>query len=90
MLDHGDSDAPTDEAHRIRLMLIMRATNNMSGVISSEKGDIVVKLSEKELADFATKVDDWLGKLFKENLCYEKTKKLGRCKYCFLPNCENI
>lgn len=90
MLDHGDPNAPTDETHRLRLMLIMKATNKLSGVISSEKGDVEIKPTEKELANFAAMVDDWLAKLFNENLSYEKTKKLNRCKYCFLPNCEKI
>jgi hypothetical protein len=90
MLDHGDPNAPTDETHRLRLMFIMRATNNLSGFISSEKGDIEIKLTEKELADFTTTVNNWLAKFFNQNLSYEKTEKLDRCKYCFLPNCENI
>lgn len=91
MLNHGDPEAPTDDVHKLRLMLIMKATKMKRGRIGDAQKEVEIKVSEKELDDFMRQVRRWEYDLFQDRLtCFEKTQDLNHCKYCFLDNCEQF
>lgn len=91
MLNHGDPKAPTDGVHRLRLMLILKATNRKSGYIIDAEKEVEVTMSEKKVSDLMKQVREWVYDLFSGRLTrFEKTKNLNHCKYCFLENCEGI
>lgn len=91
MLNHGDPKAPTDDVHKFRLMLILKATDRYSGgIVGGEKEDETT-MSKEELDDFMKRVRTWEHDLFRDRITsFEKTKNLERCKYCFLEDCEQI
>lgn len=91
MLNHGDPKAPTDDVHKIRLMLIMEATDTNRGDILGGEREDEVAISKNELANFMKRVEKWDYDLFRGRITsFEKTKNLHRCKYCFLDDCEQI
>lgn len=92
MLNHGDPKAPTDDVHRLRLMLIFKATNRKVGrMIIGSEDDVEVKANQNEIDAFAEQVKQWQYDLFAGRITnFEKTSKLDRCAYCFLDDCEQF
>ena len=92
MLNHGDSKAPTDEVHRLRLMLIFKATNRKAGhLIVGSEDDVEVKVNQNEIDAFMEQVKQWEDDLFiGRTPNFEKTSELNRCAYCFLDDCEQF
>jgi hypothetical protein len=91
MLDHNDPNAPTDGVHKFRMKFFLAATKKGKGYVVSEKGQEEIKLSKKERLELITLVKSFCQKLKKgEIFTFNKTDNLLRCKYCFLPDCEQI
>jgi hypothetical protein len=91
ILNHGDAGAPTHDVHRLRLMLILKATKRKVGrmIIGSEE-DTEVKVSEGEMNGLVKQTERWLHDLFAGRIAFEKTGRLDRCTYCFLNECESL
>jgi hypothetical protein len=92
MLDRGDPKAPTDEVHRIRLMLIFKATKRKVGrMIIGSEDDVEVKVSDTEIDAIVERVRRWQYDLSAGKLVnFEKTSRIDRCVYCFLDDCERF
>ena len=91
MIDHGDPHAPTDMLHKLRLTIIMKATNSRKGKIANFKEEADFQPSQKEVDDFWKSAEGLKQRLFRnENVVFEKTHDLARCRYCFLPDCEEL
>ncbi len=91
MLNHGDPEAPTDEVHRLRLLLGMNATKREKGFIVDTEKRVEVSVSKTELQAILEKVKKWHHDFFGGRIIdFEKTDNLTRCKYCFLEDCEQV
>ena len=91
MLNHGDAEAPTDEVHKLRLMMGMKLTKSKHAKISVDGEEKEITISEQEIEEFWKLAKDLERKILAgEELSFDKTEKLIRCNYCFLLNCEEI
>lgn len=93
MLNRGDKDAPTDEVHKMRLMLEMKKRGVTRGILKIDDEEREIVISEDELNKFCKKESELKRKLLAgkgEEITFKKTNNKIRCKYCFVPNCEEI
>ncbi len=91
VIDHADSEAPTDNVHRFRLILAFKAMKKRTGYISGSEGKMKVRVTENELKNFTKQMENWMYDLFRGRVTrFEKTKDLNHCRYCFLEHCEEF
>jgi len=91
MLNHGDAEAPTDEVHRLRLMLGMKITHSEQALLGINGREKKIAATEKEIEEFWTVATSWADKVLSgKAIAFSKTEELMHCRYCFLPNCEVI
>lgn len=88
MINRGDPDAPTDEVHKFRLMLLQEAFEGKKTFLSYGNKRVEVDLSER--SEFLEKVEKWQRLLQEGKVVFEKTNDKRRCAYCILQDCENI
>ena len=93
MLNRGDKNAPTDDVHKMKLMIKMkkRGVNRAILMVDGEEKEVLI--SDNELNNFDKKQNCLKMKLItgkEKEISFQKTKKLIRCGHCFLPNCEEI
>jgi hypothetical protein len=86
-IDRGDPEAPTNEVHKMRLLLNLKLRGKQSGALIGGKEDIEVRLSSKEAKEFCDIAMNWVRSIFEGKVIpFNKTDILERCAYCFLPN----
>jgi hypothetical protein len=88
MINRGDPNAPTDEVHKFRLILIQQTLRGKKAYLHYGNKRVEVDLSERE--KFLEKVGRWQQNLKTGKLTFKKTDNKKRCEYCFLPSCDNI
>ena len=90
-ISRGDPEAPTDEVHRLRLLLNLKLRGTKNGTVLGGKNDVEVKLSNKEAEEFCEIARNWVRNILEgKAVPFEKTNILERCKYCFVSNCEQM
>jgi hypothetical protein len=91
MLTHGVDLAPTDEVHKLKLMLGMKELNSTNAKLGIGDEDKVITVSQKEIDAFYVEANNWTRKILEnKNVPFKMTSDLGKCKYCFLSNCDTI
>jgi len=90
MLNHGDPDAPTDEIHRLRLLMIQEMLKEKRAYIQADDRRISVDIPQEERKRFSEALKKWRQDLREGKLSFDKTTDKKRCEYCFLTNCDDI
>lgn len=90
IINRGDPSAPTDEVHKLRLLLIQEMLKGKQGYIQSGNKRIRIDISKKERKSFIETLKKWRQDLKEGKISFEKTTDKKRCEYCFLTNCDNI
>lgn len=88
MLNHGDQGAPTDEVHRLRLMLLQDMTKSKEAFISVDGKQCEVRMSPEEKQLFVEKAGRWTRELHAGSISFDKTANPNHCAHCFLTDCD--
>lgn len=89
LLTHGVDSAPTDDVHRLRLMIGMKKskTNRAKLVTGDTEKQVIV--DQAEIEAFHEKGLAWKEAILNgTHLTFKMTPDLNKCKYCFLKNCD--
>jgi len=90
-ISRGDPEAPTNEVHRLRLLLNLKLRGTKNGTVLGGKNDVEVNLSGKEAKEFCEIAMNWVRNILEgKAVPFEKTNILERCRYCFVSNCEQF
>jgi hypothetical protein len=89
LLTHGIDKAPTDDVHKLKMMLGMKGlkTNRAILAIGNDEKEIVIP--QNEIDEFYKKAITWKDDVVNKNpVSFRMTTDLNKCKYCFLHNCD--
>ena len=91
MLNRIDTEAPTNEIHKIRLYLLHRMSGGSYGKLLADNKEIDLELNTDEEKRILELCDELCDKIINgENIDDQKTEDLTKCQYCFLTDCNEI